>query len=341
MMKHKLKIYKLHFTTPLHLSNEREDYAQSLQTLHSDTLYAALTASLAKIGYEYKTDFNGDLGFSISSLFPFYQKNKEDTNPIYFFPKSRKIDILPENMLEEHKKIKKIRWLETSAYTQHLSGNKIHEFYKPIALNGAYYSEKDIPSDFISSQVFPHVKVSRTGLEDAEPYYMERLFFKNSSGMFFIASGDCKLLEKGLEILQHEGIGTDRNVGNGYFEWKKDEIELNLPENAKYSMNLSLFLPEEKKQLAEMLDEKTAYSFKKRGGWVTTSPHNTIRKNRIYMFEEGSIFKKKVDKIEVGGRIADLTPEKATELGLNHKIFRNGKSLFIPINLTEKEAANE
>ena len=81
---------------------------------------------------------------------------------------------------------------------------------------------------------------------------MERIFFKDHSGMYFIAEGDnTKLLEKGLEILQHEGIGTDRNVGNGYFEFSKDEIELDLPENAKYSMNLSLFLPEKQEQLTD------------------------------------------------------------------------------------------
>lgn len=324
------KIYKLHFTTPLHLSNESEDYAKSLQTLHSDTLYAALTAALAKVGYDFGTDFNGDLGFTISSLFPFYQKD-ENTNASYFFPKKRKIDILPERMLSIHKKIKKINWFDIHSFQNILNGKKVNDFFDSNCLFGNYYSAKQIPIDFISSQVFPRVKVSRTGAEDAEPFYMERLFFKDYSGMYFIAEGNnSTLLEKALNILQHEGIGTDRNVGNGFFEWTTDKIELNLPDS-NYVINLSLFLPESKEQLIQIFDDNTAYSFKKRGGWVTTSPYNTIRKNRVYMFEEGSIFKSNMD---IKGEIADLTPnlsELAPEQQLNHKIFRSGKSLFIPI----------
>lgn len=335
-----LKLYKLHFTTPLHLSNESEDYAKSLQTLHSDTLYAALTSVLAKVGYQFKENFTGDLGFSISSLFPFYQKDKEDKNPVYFFPKSRKIDILPENMLEVHKKIKKIKWFDTESFKQHIEGNKIQDFFKEENLFNIYYSKTKIPDDFISSQVFPHAQVPRKQIidgkeQDTKIYYMERLFFKDYSGMYFIAEGEADLLEKALNILQYEGIGTDRNVGNGYFEFSKDDIEINLPQS-EYAMNLSLFLPEEKEQLQKMLDENSAYSFKKRGGWVTTSPYNTIRKNRVHMFEEGSVFK---TNKQILGRIADLTPTEAKNLGLNHKIFRNGKSLFVSIKI-EKEVSN-
>lgn len=336
-MNKNLNIYKLHFTTPLHLSNESDDYAKSLQTLHSDTLYAALTSALAKVGYDFEEEFNGDLGFTISSLFPFYQIDKADKNPVYFFPKSRKIDVLPENMLDVHKKIKKIKWFDTESFKLHIRGEKIEDFYKDENLYGSYYSKDKIDKDFISSQVFPHAQVPRQLIingeeQDTKIYYMERLFFKDYSGMYFIAEGETNLLEKALNILQYEGIGTDRNVGNGYFEWTKDEIKLDLPES-DYSMNLSLYLPENQEQLKTILDENSAYSFKKRGGWVTTPPHNTIRKNRVYMFEEGSIFK--TNSI-ILGRIADLTPdlsELAPEQQLNHKIFRNGKSFFIPITL--------
>lgn len=347
-----LKLYKLHFTTPLHLSNESEDYAQSLQTLHSDTLYAALTSVLAKVGHNFDKNFAGDLGFSISSLFPFYQKDKEDKNPVYFFPKSHKIDILSEDLLAIHKYVKKIRWIDTFFFEKHLKAENLERFYaektiKPNGkiefkhLKGSYLTNNEyLSTDFISSQVFPHAQVPRQQIiegteQDTKIYYMERLFFKDYSGMYFIAEGEADLLEKALNILQYEGIGTDRNVGNGYFEWSKSEINLDLPQS-EYAMNLSLFLPENKEQLSTMLDDKSAYVFKKRGGWVTTSPYNTIRKNRVHMFEEGSVFK---TNKQILGRIADLTPTEAKNLGLNHKILRNGKSLFIPIKI-EKEVSN-
>lgn len=67
------KIYKLHFTTPLHLGDARDDYSISLRSISSDTMYAALTSCMAKLGKENDIK-NGDLNCSISSLFPFYQK---------------------------------------------------------------------------------------------------------------------------------------------------------------------------------------------------------------------------------------------------------------------------
>jgi hypothetical protein len=78
-MKETFLIYKLHFTTPLHLGDARDDYSVSLKSIASDTMYAALTACLAKIGKEIPPD--GDLGFTIRKpgnfLFPqALQKNK-------------------------------------------------------------------------------------------------------------------------------------------------------------------------------------------------------------------------------------------------------------------------
>ncbi len=348
-MRHSFQIYKLRFTTPLHLGNEREDYAQSLQTIHSDTLYAALVASLAKAGMEIPE--KGDLGCTISSLFPYYQKDKKSP-AVYFLPKSKKIEILPEaengfDWLGIQKNIKKIKWLDTTFFRKMIGGEDMKPFYKNFLqdagtkeklknIKGIYMTGMDIPGEFITNQVFPRVKVPRqlsidNKKQEAEPFYMERLFFKDFSGMYFMSLGDNELLEKGLEMLQHEGIGTDRNVGNGYFECYKDEMILDLPDHCNYAMNLSLFLPEKREQLESILDNNTAYSFKKRGGWVSTSPYNTIRKNRINMFEEGSVFKMEIKQPEMLGRIADLTPEILEKK--NHKIWRNGKSIFVPVKL--------
>lgn len=341
-MKRKFTLFRLHFTAPLHLGNEREDYTQSLGMIHSDSLYAALTAALFKVGWKPPEDFAGNLGFAISSLFPFYQKNASEA-VVYFFPKARKQEMLDESLLERHKQIKKIQWLERSLFEKHIKGEPLTDFYKanrpgtdqPEYIKGAYLCTQKIPENFISKQVFPRVKVSRDGQKDAEPFYMERLFFADNSGMFFLAEGDTTWLEKGLEILKNEGIGTDRNVGNGFFKFEKDALELELPEKADYQMNLSLFLPESRENLEKMLDDKTAYSFKKRGGWISTQPYNTIRKNRIYMFEEGSIFKSENAIPSIEGRMVNLKPEPSKlpeNLKDIHDIWRNGEALFIPFN---------
>ena len=42
MAKQDIHIVKLNFETPLHIHNERADYAESVKQLHSDMMYAAL-----------------------------------------------------------------------------------------------------------------------------------------------------------------------------------------------------------------------------------------------------------------------------------------------------------
>jgi CRISPR-associated protein Csm4 len=326
------KVYKLRFTSPLHLGDERADYDKTLSIYHSDSMYAAITAVLANIGYDIPE--TGDFGFTISSLFPYYQKSKDD-EPVYFLPKIKKQDNFSP---EIRKKVKNIKWLDIDSFNKYINGEqifgKVSEDFK-----GEYLTSRDIDKEFIKKSVNPRVTVSRTGQEDARPFYMDRLYFKYQSGMYFIVEGEnTEVMGKALDILKDEGIGTDRTVGNGFFEWEKSEIQLDLPES-EYATNLSLFLPKSKEELKKMIpeaDKNIAYSFQKRGGWITEQGLNTFRKNSIYMFDEGSVFKTDdIDNYQVKGRIVDLKPNLDYE-HLNkkaHPVWRNGKAIFIPVKI--------
>ncbi|MDY0160702.1 MAG: type III-A CRISPR-associated RAMP protein Csm4 [Candidatus Carbobacillus sp.] len=323
----KFKVYKLHFKTPLHLGDERDDYSISLKTIHSDTMYSALISSLAKMGNDIPQD--GDLGFTISSLFPFYQEN-EESNANYFFPKPLKQTMPKLKDISKAKDVKKVLWLDKYYFEKIINGTSLFEDDESInCIKGEYLTEANIEKDFISSQVFPRVTVSRSGQEDAKPFYMEKIFFTDNSGLFFIAQGETNLLEKALNLLQHEGIGTDRNVGNGFFEYTTDEIEINLPKDSVNIMSLSLFIPEDQQQLVKMFEgENVAYDFVRRGGWITTPPYNTYRKNAVYAFLPGSVFNNRSS--ETHGKIVDLKPE-IEHANFSHSIWRNGKAIFIPI----------
>lgn len=323
----KFKVYKLHFKTPLHLGDERNDYSISLKTIHSDAMYSALISCLAKMGNDIPQD--GDLGFTMSSLFPFYQEN-EVSNANYFFPKPLKQTIPKLKDISKAKDVKKVLWLDKYYFEKIINGATLFEDEESITcIKGEYLTEANIEKDFISSQVFPRVTVSRSGQEDAKPFYMEKIFFTDNSGLFFIVQGETDLLEKALNLLQHEGIGTDRNVGNGFFEYTTDEIEINLPKDSVNIMSLSLFIPEDQQQLVKMFEgENVAYDFVRRGGWITTHPYNTYRKNAIYAFLPGSVFNNRSS--ETHGKIVDLKPE-IEHANFSHSIWRNGKAIFIPI----------
>lgn len=325
-----LQLYKLHFTTPVHFGNNREDYGISLKTLQSDTLYSALMSCLAKVGYNIPAD--GDLGFVTSSLFPFYQK-EQDTKTVYFIPKPLK-QLLPKlNDVKEIKRVKKVSWIDLDYFQKVLNGKPLYETENDVKnIQGEFLTATEIKEDFISSQVMSRVTVSRTSQEDAKPFYMDRVYFKYYSGLYFIAQcNDCVLLEKALNVLKDEGLGTDRNVGNGFFEWSKESVNLQFCES-DYSMALSSFIPESREQLESFIDgDNVAYDFIHRGGWITTPPYNTLRKNYIYAFLPGSVFKLTVNSPQIHGAIKDLTPELPDEM--NHHIWRSGKAIFIPIKI--------
>lgn len=330
MATQEFKVYKLHFTSPVHLGDARDDYGISLKTIASDTLYAALISCLAKMGKPIPE--TGDLGCTISSLFPFYQKDK-DVKAVLFFPKPLK-QTLPtsDTAIKERKKIKKVAWLDNKYFSKVLSGKPLFDEDTIGKIEGEYLTDEVIDKEFVCSQVSARVSVSRDGQEDAEPFYMDRVTFKDYSGLFLLADGDTTLLESALTLLQTEGIGTDRNVGNGFFEYEKSSVEIEFPNDTDFAMSLSSFVPESKEQLQAMLDSNdVAYDFQRRGGWITTPPYNTLRKNVIYAFTAASVFRSACNGVETKGRVGiDLNPDILKD---GHPIWRCGRALFLPIKL--------
>lgn len=334
------KLYKLHFTSPLHIADRHEDDSNSLKTIQSDTLYAALISCLAKTGSTISD--NGDLGFAISSLFPYYQRGKNN-NPVYFLPMPIQARISELSDVSMAKKVKRIQWVDATLYSKILSGgsffdgtDKYYQYIQESFLTETILSEDANGSkEFVRSEVSQRVTLqSRTGEEDALPYYVDKILFKYDSGLYFLAEGDTEILEKALGVLSNEGIGTDRNVGFGFFDYSVDSLTLELPDDADHQVSLSLFIPESKEQLNELLaSNDVAYDFTRRGGWITTYPYNTLRKNAIYGFMPGSVFKLKEGLACASiGRIVNLIPEMG-ELTPDHPIWRNGKAIMLPVKL--------
>ena len=334
------KIYKLHFTAPLHISDQHDDLGSSQKVIQSDTLYAALMSCLAKSGESLPED--GDLGFTVSSLFPYFQKNK-DSAPVYFLPipmQTKRADLTDATMA---KKVKKVQWVDSALYSSVLSGESLFDGTDKYIPNiqESYLTACELPEDvngnkeFVISEVSERVTLqSRTGDEDAKPFYVDKILFRHHAGFYFIAEGDTALLEKALQLLSMEGIGTDRNVGYGFFEYTVDSLSIDLPDGTSHQLSLSLFIPESKEQLETLMNsEQVAYDFMRRGGWITTYPYITLRKNAIYGFLPGSVFHKEENEAAtIIGKIVDLKPMD-TDVEIAHHIWRNGKAIMLPINM--------
>lgn len=326
------QLFRINFKTPLHLSDPRGDYGYSEKLLHSDTLYAALIASLAKIDKLGNISQTGDLGCTISSLFPFIKINNQFR---YFFPRSLgNIPVDEKHQKEKLKELKRIAWIEQSCYEQLLNHQEIELGNENgNHINGSFLSSFPLDKDIMFAQTVPRIAVPRSHAEnngDTRIFYMERIYFADNAGLFFLAHGDTRKLEEALHVLQHEGIGTDRNVGQGFFGYEKqDSFVLNTPESATHATNLSLYCPSAKNELAVLQQSESAkWEIVKRGGWINTDGLTGIRKKSVYMFREGSVFQ--TQNAILGKVNIDLTP-KAEGLVVDHTIWRCGRSIFIPI----------
>ena len=95
-----------------------------------------------------------------------------------------------------------------------------------------------------------------------------------------------------------------------------------------------MFIPRNNEQLRAMFadKDKRAYDFTSRGGWITTPPYNTYRKNTVHAFLPASVFSLQMDGLCVMEDIVNLTPE-VENVRFPHEIRRNGKSIFIPVKI--------
>ena len=326
----KLQAFFLKFETPLHLGDYKpESYESSESFLRSDTIVAAIISAWAQMGKDVWIN-DGNLPFSVSSGFPYYCKDNQN---YLFFPRPKLPFVLRDRDTKLSKAIKKIFWLDQSFFEKVILGHDISNSLE-THIQGEFLSEMKLPEQgFMTKQVSERVKIPRERNEEnqSEPFYMERLYFKDA-GLYFLSQGDhLDRIERALNFLQYEGFGTDRNVGNGFFTFSSEEISLNFPEDNGYSISMGLYCPESKENVKNEIDEYASYDLIRRGGWITTPGYQSLEKNSIYMFTEGSVFHKQAG---VSGKAnIDLKPNLPDTMLPNHGIYRCGKTLFIPVNI--------
>lgn len=309
----------LDFTSPLHIGNHKpEGYEKSEVFLRSDTLIAAVMQAWSLIGREdWIEDYIQHPSFTVTSAFPF---TKMEGRVRHFFPRPQLEWNLTQYDPKLSKRIKKAKWLDQNYFEKIIHHRSFDLASRPDDLQEGFLSINKV-GVIQQKEMQDRVAVARDGLSDARPFTMERIRFSRDCGLYFIVKGEMERLIEALKVLQYEGIGTDRNVGNGQFEYSIGTLDLNIPVDAKYAMNLGLYCPD-----SQELEKYSPISFGliKRGGWITSTEGTGLRKFSVNMFQEGSVFK---EYSEILGRHdIDLSPS-----ALNHPVYRSGRSLFIPV----------
>ncbi len=329
----------------LQLAGRRpDDYATPGGLPRSDLLFAALCQAWALLGLSEPLrllEQNPESsGLWLSSTFPYVSV---DGSPHYLWPRPLIPAPSPTEAQEKTrqtlvKKAKKIKWVNTAYLQQALKGEapNLATDEHSDCLQGEFFApQKPYRADEITRAQVP--------LEedlDTTPFNVGRLWFSPGSGCFFLYQVENedwgRWLTSALDLLQHEGLGTDRTVGYGHFEYAKDEVSIEMPDPSGYWLALGLYLPKEPQDLKPTLEnERTRWSLVKRGGWISTEGLQTYRKKSLYFFEEGSIFY--WPHIQTQGLLrhgirANIAPE-STPKPIPHPIWRAGQTLFLPVQL--------
>ena len=318
----------------MHIGDHKPDSYESTESyLRSDTINAAIIATWAKLGHvDWIEECEGALPFTITSSFPYYGVKGHEN---IFFPRMKVSFDLEDKDSKLSKQIKKIIWMDKSYFEAVINAKKIDNTFESHIKKEFLTSDDAFPKEgFMTKQVSERVAIPRERAEDnqSEPFYMERIYFANG-GLYFLAVGDeLDKLEAALNLLQYEGFGTDRNIGNGFFEWHRSEVDIDVPTDSEYATNLGLYCPMSQDKVKSEIDVHSGYDLIKRGGWITSSSHQSIEKDSIYMFGEGSIFKKK-EAID-GQKNIDLSPKNLDKsMKPSHSIYRSGCSIFIPVKI--------
>lgn len=336
------KVLKLHFRSPLHLSKGKtDDYGESEEVLHADTLKSALYVCARQVmGIEAVGDTDAFFRrFTISSAFPFVGNE-------LFFPKPQaKIQpFLTTEITEERqaKKHKKLAFLGQSYFEDLITDRKRELRTRDFTVDGRFVSDHaDVhalgATPVFATDIQQRVTIPATYEEDPLPYYVDRLYFSETAGLWFAfeaTAGDNTAYSDMLAALKYlgdEGVGTDRSVGNGQFEVSETNLTLRLPDQPTHQLLLSLYCPE-KTEIGASFLSNSAYGLVKRGGYIASPDrpeHLTYRKKSIYMFTEGSLFPYRTDK-PLSGKIADLKPDTPD---ITQHVWRDGRAFTIPVTL--------
>lgn len=333
-MPHQFDCVKMRFTSPLHLSRGREQYDESAKTLHSDTLAAALFTAARQLGAAEPEVLAMLDALRLSSAFPFWGEE-------YFFPKPMlplpfKIKDKPDE--KQGKSFKKMRFLGKSWFEKVLNGEEAMIDADKHLAEAAFLSDYHLQTVF-KADVTQRVTVPPDYIKDPTPFYTERLYFGEQAGLYVLVqwcdTGAQDLFQRAFRLLGDLGIGTDRSVGNGFFEPSFGALELRTPTEATHECALGLYLPAEGELTSDDLEAST-WGLTKRGGYLAGAPnpdHTSLRKRSVFMFEAGSVFPNK----PLSGKRVDLRPEWQ---GLDYAVWREGRPVFVPIHQTTDSDEN-
>ncbi len=255
---------------------------------------------------------------------------------------------LEEDTMLMRKKIKEVSYLSIDAFKNVInSWDKDEKYFNYNLFKLKYLGEKfactleelqdlrDLKNitgslKFINTNTRQRVIVGRKNdqsedtyfINDLEIIHMETEKYKIKPFMYFLYDGQLtEEIKASIHILCDEGIGGKRSIGMGFFK-KTEQINVPLLEEEEYERNgfisLSTYYPSK-----EEVDNLTFFQLENRDGYIYSKGGQSLRKQKIRIVKEGSVFSSKVK-----GQVVDVTPVNSN---LDHNVYLNGRVLLFPL----------
>jgi len=334
--------------------------------LHSDTLWGNLIYAYRILYGVDKTsellkEFSSNIPFKVSSIFPFEILKNGNKKFSYYLPKPimgsniREIQN-PEEMVYM-KEFKKIRYVDKELFEKYLNGeiddnllferfmtwqselNKDPSERNIDIINQNKFNYKTIlNSTFNLHNSIDRMSGSTLQAEDRGQLYWEEEFVNYGNvlaetkdvvpGVYFLVDAkDISLIEAPLRLLSDIGMGGNRSIGKGSFDFEIKDFSFNQPTKYNSYVSLSLFQPNQDDiNIISNDNIKLFYNIITRIGKVGKDFNLKFKeKNPVQCFTEGSTFF--VNHYLNG----DLVPTAV--YNNNHKIFSNYLFFGVKANL--------
>ena len=327
-------IFTLKFLTPVHFGDTANGGGLDKFSIQcsADTLFAALCNEAANKGSDaveklVKKTAEGKIVFS--SLFPYWRTADSD---LYFYLPKPLLKLEQEEQ-QSAKSFEEIKQLATKLKKQKKSTYIRASQINSLLESGGSDRQFAVP-EFAAPLVAGRVALRE---EKPLPYYVGSYVFSDNSGLYFILGVEHEeeftLIKELLFSLGYSGIGGKRSSGYGKFEQADEEwglfddggvydddtaIALMLyDEKSKHQMCLAPVCPHAD-DLAVV--KQGSYKLIKRGGFIASSAaKDNIKRNSIYMLQEGSCFSERLR-----GQMLQQTVD-----GLAHDVYRDGIGMFV------------
>jgi CRISPR-associated protein Csm4 len=340
-------VWKISGSSGFHFGRHGLGQEETLTTMPSDSLFAALVNRLAVSGGAAAVDAfvqpfkEKSPPFALSSTFPF-------AGGVLFFPVP--FAAVGETAKEEDaKKYKRVQYVSEKLFRQLINGEKLADVYKDAQKLGETVlldasETADLPeairkgeTPIWSVETRPRVTLGRAA-QNSAIYFTGSVTYAKNCGLWFgvawLQADETrkKQVESLLAELGDSGLGAERSVGFGACNITP-QTAITLPNaEGKPWVSLSRYLP--RKDETDSL-KGGAYKIINVGGWLDSPAKRGQRRRAVNLLEEGATLS--AARSAIPGEMADVSPLYDGTNPLGHAVYRSGFALAVEWNGKERK----